>query len=118
MCYSLCFFISSNSCPNLILRFLRQNSSLNEVGLINITPKVIRLEEDLDPDEYILKYGGDSFKSKINNPESAIEFSMKLHRTNKNLKDLNDISKYIDESLKELVNTEDDILVELTLKKN
>ena len=84
---------------------------------IEITPKVIRLEENLDPDEYILKYGAEKFKTKLENPESSIEFLMKLHKSNKNLNDINDISKYIDESLKELVNTNDEILIELTLRK-
>ena len=92
-------------------------SAIEVLKEIDITPKIIRLEENLDPDEYILKYGESSFKAKLENPENSIEFLMKLHRTNKNLKDLNDISKYIDESLKELINTNDTILVELTLKK-
>ena len=92
-------------------------SAIEVLKEIDITPKVIRLEENLDPDEYILKYGAKSFKAKLENPESSIEFLMKLHRTNKNLKDLNDISKYVDESLKELINTNDTILIELTLKK-
>lgn len=92
-------------------------SAIEVLKEIGITPKVIRLEENLDPDEYILKYGETSFKNKISNPESSIEFLMKLHKSNKNLKDINDISKYIDESLKELINTNDNILVELTLKK-
>ena len=92
-------------------------SAINILKDINITPKVIRLEENLDPDEYILKYGEDRFRNKIENPESAIEFLMKLHKSNKNLKDINDVSKYIDEALKEIINTDDMILVELTLKK-
>ena len=87
---------------------------LKEIG---ITPKIVRLEENYDPDEYILKYGAEKFKTKIENPESSIEFLMKLHKSNKNLTDINDISNYIDESLKDLVNTNDSILVELTLKK-
>lgn len=92
-------------------------SAIEVLKEININPKVIRLEENLDPDEYILKYGELNFKSKLENPESSIEFLMKLHKLNKNLKDINDISKYIDESLKELINANDTILVELTLKK-
>ena len=84
---------------------------------ININPKIIRLEENLDPDEYILKYGESAFKAKLDNPENVIDFLMKLHRTNKNFNDLNDISKYVDESIKELLNINDDVLVELTLKK-
>ena len=38
-------------------------------------------------------------------------------KSNKNLTDLTDISKYIDEAISELVKVEDSILVELTLKK-
>ena len=109
---------------NIILCFDGDNagedatiSAIKILKEIGINPKVVRLEENLDPDEYILKYGEKSFKSKIDNPESAIEYIIKLHRANKNLTDLNDISKYIDESINELVNTNDTILVELTLKK-
>ena len=109
---------------NIILCFDGDNagedatiSAIKILKEIGINPKVVRLEENLDPDEYILKYGEKSFKSKIDNPESAIEYIIKLHRANKNLTDLIDISKYIDESINELVNTNDTILVELTLKK-
>ena len=72
-------------------------SAIEVLKEIAITPKVVRLEHNLDPDEYILKYGESSFKAKLDNPESAIEFLMKIHKSNKNLKDLNDVSKYIDE---------------------
>lgn len=92
-------------------------SAIEVLKEIGVTPKVIRLEENLDPDEYILKYGESSFKAKLSNPESSIEFLMNLHKSNKNLQDINDISKYIEESLKELINTDDDVLVELTLRK-
>ena len=92
-------------------------SAINVFKEIEVTPKVIRLEENLDPDEYILKYGAEKFKLKLNNPENSIEFLMKLHKTNKNLTDIEDISKYIDESIKELIYIDDEVLVELTLKK-
>lgn len=92
-------------------------SAIEVLKEIEVTPKVIRLEEDLDPDEYILKYGESAFKAKVANPISSVDFLMKLHRGNKNLKDLDDISKYLDEAIKELVSVKDTILVELTLKK-
>ena len=92
-------------------------SAIEVLKELGINPKVVRLEENLDPDEYILKYGEKSFKAKLDNPESSIEFLMRLHKSTKNLNDINDISKYIDESLKELINTDDTILIELTLKK-
>ena len=40
-------------------------SAIEVLKEINITPKVISLEENLDPDEYILKYGEEKFAYKI-----------------------------------------------------
>ncbi len=84
---------------------------------IDVTPKVVRLEEDLDPDEYILKYGKDRFKSKIDNPKSSIDFLMEQHKANKNLNNIEDITKYLNESLIDLSKVDDIILIDLTLKK-
>ena len=92
-------------------------SSLNMLEESGIIPKIIRLPENLDPDEYILKYGSDSFKLQIEKSITPIDFKMNLLKNNKNLTDLTDISKYIDESIKELVKVDDLVLVELTLKK-
>lgn len=92
-------------------------SSLKMLEDNGITPRIIRLPEDLDPDEYILKYGSDSFKYQIENTITPIEFKMQILKGNKNLNDLTDISKYIEEAISELVKVEDSILVELTLKK-
>lgn len=92
-------------------------SAIEILKEINISPKIIRLEENLDPDEYILKYGKDRFRAKIDNPDNVIDFLMNLHKSNKNLTDINDISKYVDESIKELVDIKDNVLIELTLKK-
>ncbi len=92
-------------------------SAIEVLKELDITPRVVRLPEGLDPDEYILKYGEESFLNVLGNPESSIEFLMKMHKANKNMTDINDITKYINESLKELVRCEDEILINLTLKK-
>mgnify|MGYP004658206931 CR=1 FL=1 len=92
-------------------------SAINVFKELDVIPKIIRLEENLDPDEYILKYGVEAFKNKITNAENPINFLMNLHRTEKNLNDIEDITKYIEESLNDLTNEKDDILIELTLNK-
>ena len=74
-------------------------SAINVFKELDVVPKIIRLEENLDPDEYILKYGAEAFKNKITNAENPINFLMNLHRTEKNLNDIEDITKYIEESL-------------------
>ena len=92
-------------------------SAINVFKEIDVVPKVVRLEEDLDPDEYILKYGYDKFNAKINNPMSSIEFLMEQHKNNKNLTNIEDITNYINESLNDLLLIDDDILISLTLRK-
>ena len=92
-------------------------SAINVLKEIDVVPKIVRLEEELDPDEYILKYGSNKFISKISNPESTIEFLMEQHKLNKNLTDIEDITKYINESLNDLLQVDDKVLIDLTLKK-
>ena len=91
--------------------------AINIFKEIDVVPKVVRLEEELDPDEYVLKYGADKFKSKINNPESSIEFLMEQHKNSKNLTDIEDITKYINESLNDLLSIDDPVLIDLTINK-
>jgi len=86
---------------------------LEEFG---ISPKIIRLEEK-DPDEFIIKRGKDAFISKVENPLSAMEFKMKILKDNKNMDKVEDISKYIDEAIKELSKVRDEVEIELTLQK-
>lgn len=92
-------------------------SALTLLEKENVSPRIIRLKEELDPDEYIIKYGVDSFLLEIENAISALDFKMDLHKSSKKLNSNIDLSKYLDEVLIELVKEKDSILVELTLKK-
>ena len=83
----------------------------------NIIPKIVRLEENLDPDEYILKYGKDKFLDKINNPISVMDFKLNYLKKNKDLSQTVDKAKYAKEVIEQLNSIDDDILREITLKK-
>ena len=83
----------------------------------NIIPKIVRLEEDLDPDDYILKYGKDKFIEKINNPMSVMDFKLNYLKNNKDLSQTVDKAKYAKEVIEQLNSIDDDILREVTLKK-
>ena len=83
----------------------------------NTSVKIVLLEDNLDPDEYILKYGYDRFKNKIDNPLNLVEFKMQVLKENKNLNDISDLTEYINLSLEALKKEDDPILLELTLKK-
>ena len=91
-------------------------SCSEELAKLNVVPKVVRLEENLDPDEYIKKYGN-NFLNKINNPISVMDFKLKYLKKDLNLTDQVEYSKYIKNVLNEINRTEDIILKELTLQK-
>ena len=77
---------------------------------------VIRLSGEKDPDEYILKNGIESFKANVDKPISFFEFKMNTLKQNKNLDNIEDLTDYINDVLKNLVNS-DEILKEVTLTK-
>ena len=89
----------------------------NELLKIGVTPKVIRLENNLDPDEYIQKYGKDAFRKKIDNPISVMDFKLSYLKNGKDLNSSVDQAKYINELIVELNKIDDDILKDLTIKK-
>lgn len=89
----------------------------NELSEIGIIPKIVRLEENLDPDEYILKYGKEKFLNKLNNPITVMDFKLEYLRKNKNLNDSNETALYVNQVLNELNSITDDVLREITLTK-
>ena len=108
---------------NIILCFdgdkAGENATIRAIPLLEecgINPKIIRLEEK-DPDEYIIKRGKDAFISKIENPISAMDFKMKILKSDKDMSNVSDVSKYIEQSLQELTKLESSIEIELILNK-
>ena len=90
---------------------------INELNKIGITPKVVRLEDNLDPDDYITKKGKEEFLEKLENPMSSMDFKMDFYKSEKNLSQTEEVAKYASEIINELVNINDEILKEITLKK-
>ena len=91
--------------------------SIDEFIELNVTPKVVRLDSDLDPDDYIKKYGKEAFLDKLNNPISIMDFKLNYLKKGKNLTSDVEKANYVNDIIKELENINDDILIELTLKK-
>ncbi len=92
-------------------------SCASELMKIGVTPKIIRLSDDLDPDEYIRKYGKEAFSRQINNPINIMDFKLNYLKKNKDLTSSIDQAKYIKDVIEELNKIDDDILKELTIKK-
>lgn len=83
----------------------------------DIETHVIRLSGEKDPDEYIIANGADAFLDNVNNPLTFFEFKLNYLKHNKDLNNVEDLSAYINDVLKNLANNSDLILREVTLNK-
>ncbi len=110
--------------PNVIICFDGDNAGskamiacADELIKVGIIPKIVRLENKLDPDDYIKEYGIERFKYKIDRAIDVMNFKMIYYKENKNLQNDKEMAEYINIMLNELKGIDDDILVELTLQK-
>lgn len=78
---------------------------------------VISLKDELDPDEYILKYGKEDFKAIYENATPYSEYKLYHMRDGLDLSSLEDKTDYINSVLKEVKQEEDEIKQEFILKK-
>ncbi len=78
---------------------------------------VITLKENLDPDEFIIKYGKEEYQKLLDNPYSYNEFKVNYLKEGKDLTKIEDQTVYINNVLESLKNEEDEIKIELILKK-
>ena len=92
-------------------------SCTNELLKYNVTPKIVILEDKLDPDEYINKYGIDKFMDKLDNTINVMDFKLKYFKLDKDFNSIDDRKKYVTEVLNELKLTNDQILIDLTIDK-
>ncbi len=92
-------------------------SAIEALDKIGIDPKIIRLEDNLDPDDYIIKKGKDAFLTHLNNPISTVMFNLDINKSQTNFNDYNEISLYLKSVSKELEKIDDKIVYELTVKK-
>lgn len=116
--------IIKNMTNNIVLCFdgdsAGEKATISAIELLEDTGidiKVVRLPNGMDPDEYIIKEGKDSFLYQISNATNLIDYKMELLKKNKDFGNIKDISSYVNSVLKELIYEKDDIVVELNLKK-
>ena len=91
--------------------------AIEELTKLGIEPKIVRLENNSDPDDYIIKNGKDTFISKIENPMNIIEFKESLLKGEYNLKNTKELATYINTMIDEINKIDDDILKEVSITK-
>ena len=69
---------------------------------MGIDPKIVRLPNNMDPDEYILKNGKSSFDEIINNPLNIMEYKEMLLKRNINLNNTKELADYTNTMIKEI----------------
>ena len=116
--------IIKNMTKNVILCFdgdaAGEKATISAMEMLEDTQlniKIVRLPNDMDPDEYILKEGKDSFINQLDSAISLIDYKMELLKKNRDFSDVKDISSYVNSVIKELAGEKDDIVIELNLKK-
>ena len=83
---------------------------------MNLNVFVIPLSDNLDPDDYILKYGADSFKKKIEEALPFNEYKIKVLKQKYNFDNIDDKTNYINQVLLEINDEKDIVKQEIMLK--
>lgn len=110
--------------PNVILMFDGDKagnkatiSCSEELLKLGVISKIIRLEDNLDPDEYINSFGVEKLNEYLNNPVSLLDYKMIVYKNGKNLHNSDDVSNYITEVIKEIHLVKDKVVREIVLQK-
>ena len=102
------------------------NDNAGEIATINngeelvkngVETFVIRLSGQKDPDEYILANGVDAFLDNMRKPLSFFEFKLNYLKKDKDLNNVEDLTLYVNSVLKNLSESDDPILREVTINK-
>ncbi len=79
--------------------------------------KVVRLEDNLDPDEYILTKGKDKMIYNLSHAQSVYDYKLASYKENIDFNDSKEVSNYINVMIKEFEKIDDDIVREIEIKK-
>lgn len=92
-------------------------SAIEALERIGVNPKIIRLEDDLDPDDYIIKKGKEAYLNHLNNAMSSLEFKIDVNKSNTDFNDYQNVSNYLNDITKDLRKIKDKVVYELTINK-
>ena len=79
--------------------------------------KVVRLEDNLDPDEYILTKGKDKMIYNLSHVQTVYDYKLSSYKENIDFNDSKEVSNYINVMIKEFEKIDDDIVREIEIKK-
>ena len=93
------------------------NSFIEVSKDVDFDISVVRLEEDLDPDDYIIKKGKDKMIYHLNNAKSLIDYKLNKEKKNLDINNGEEVSKFINKIAPSLSKINDDIALEVEINK-
>ncbi len=79
--------------------------------------RILQLENAKDPDEYVIKYGGQRFNNLVNKSISLVEFKVKILKQTLNISSSNDKIKFLNQIAKILSSVDNKIELEIYVNK-
>lgn len=91
--------------------------AISELQKTGINPRIVRLPNQADPDDYIKNNGKEKFLELLSKAYNVLEFKEILLKKDINFNSTEDINNYINAMIVEINNINDEILRELTINK-
>ena len=92
-------------------------SALESLEKMGLEPKIIRLEDDYDPDDYVVKKGKEAFINHLKNTLTSLDFKMLIMKNKTDFNNFDEVSNYVREVTNDLSKSSDSLVHELTIKK-
>lgn len=93
---------------------IQNGELLSQSGIV---VSVLKLSGAKDPDEYISKYGVDSYKDALNHAIPLFDFKMNYLKENKDLNQIDGLNDYINSVIDELNKSNDELKRTITINK-
>ena len=93
------------------------NSFIEVSKDVDFDISVVRLEEDLDPDDYIIKKGKEKMIYHLNNAKSLIDYKLNKEKKNLDINNGEEVSRFINKIAPSLSKINDDIALEVEINK-
>ncbi len=91
--------------------------AIEELDKVGIIPQIVRLNDNMDPDEYIRTNGKESFLDVIAHPMNLVEFKELNLKLGRDLSNSSDMADYVNDMIQEIGHIDDEILKEVSLQK-
>lgn len=92
-------------------------AAIEELIKIGIEPKIVRLGDNQDPDEYIKKHGKEAFERALNSAMNIMEFKEYVLKNEIDISSAEGLANYTNAMINEIKSIRDEVLREISIVK-